>query len=823
MPSASILFLAYFLTGGLAPLACGQFSNAQIRGEVLEASTEEAMEFVNVSLYGQGTDSLLLGSVTNAEGEFEFSHVPPGAYYVETSFIGFENKKTDAFQVEHSGSKLDLGEILIAISSILLEDVEVTAERSTYQLDLDRKVYNVEKDILSSASSASEILQNIPSVSVGLNGVVSLRGSSNITYLINGRPSAMMRHNSSNALQQIPASSIERIEVITNPSAKYKPDGTGGIINIVLKAARDGGYNGTLTGNVGNANKFEGLGRYNGSLLLNYGKNDFNAFINYGYRHDETPRVDEDEVMNLDGKGSLLSTFDETIRTDFNKDSHLASAGIEYGFGNNAVELSGTYFMGKDKKGSETSAVFTDKLNSEQDESFHTNGNFKEEEQEYELGIAFEHELGNEHTLVLEYAYSDFLEKEDGIYNQHFSLPAPSRDTVINNFIQISGPSHEVVGQYVKPLDDDTKVELGYLGEFMEEEIEFMGRSKASQEAEWAVDPLRTSRFIFTQNIHAGYMTLEHSLFEYHFLAGLRMEQAYVSSQLIDSVAIPNDYFNIFPTIHMGRELGDNQEIQLSYSKRINRADSDEQNPFPEYADPNNRDVGNPKLKPEKIHSLELSYRLQMDHFTFLPSIYYRFKEDGFTEVVRTVDENITETTFTNLTNEQSAGVEFAIVGNFADFLNVDLSANGFYQQIDAHNLGFSKYKSSFSYDAKLGAGIKITKSTQGQLNAYYRSSRITPQGEFNPIFLLNAGIRQEIIKHQASLLLTVSDVFNTLDYESAIDSPILKQQTKYGRNSQIVYLGFIYNFGQKVQKKRQKIQFDDKIEAGKKAAEEEE
>ena len=814
MPTINKSILSLLFFNLLTVSVYAQTTGASIAGVVIEADTEEGMEFVTVMLYDADTKDMLQGTVTDSEGKFRLSNVALGEYYVKLTFIGFKTKRSDPFVIETANEEIDLEELAIEVSESILEDIEVVAEKSTYQMDIDRKVYNVEKDIMSSVSSATDIMRNIPSVTVDVNGQINLRGTSNITYFINGRPSALLRNNAVSALQQMPANTIERIEVITNPSAKYKPDGVGGIINIVLKEESLEGINGTLTGNVGN------LDRYNGNVTLNYGMEDMNIFGSYGYRHAGTPREDVVNILNYDGAGTLLSTFDETIDANRIESSHLVNAGMETALGEGTLEISGNYYFASKDKTAETITNFVDKFDPAESLRFDTDIVFDESEWEYEAGAAYEYEFDDDHTLVLEYNYANFNEKEDGIFAQRYTIPTVL-DSTLRNVIQINGPTQEVVAEYAVPVGEDTEVEVGYTGEFMEEEINFTGESFRTSEGTWMNIPDKTSRFIFNQNIHAFYATVGHSFGDLSVLAGLRAEQALVTSNLVTTgEKIPNDYFRLYPTLHLGYELSDNQEIQLSYSKRVNRADSDEQNPFPEYSDPNTREVGNPLLKPEQIHSIELGYRWQTDHFTFLPSIYYRYKEEGFTEVVRTVDNNISETYFTNLENDQTAGFEFILTGSIAEKVNWDFSANTFYQQIDARNLGFSKNKNAFTFDARLGANIKITKSTFGQLNAYYRSSRITPQGEFQPIVLLNAGVRQDIIKNQASILLTVSDIFQSLDFESIIDTPILNQRIQYGRNNQIVYLGFIYHFGHTIQKK--KIKFEDELEAGKKAPEEE-
>ena len=791
----------------------GQSNGGTVFGEIIEASTEEALEFVNLALYKD--TSFISGTISNKEGLFSFSDLPVGDYHISLSFVGFETKKTDIFSIESEGQELDLDEISLQISAEVLDIVVVTEEKAIYNLDIDRKVYNVEKDILASTSSATEILQNIPSVSVDVDGQISLRGSSNITYFINGKPSAMMRMNSTSALQQIPANMIERIEVITNPSAKYKPDGIGGIINIVLKENTGNGLNGTVMANIGN------LDRYNGSLSLSYGQEDINAYASYGIRHSDTPRDDIENIINKDGNGGILSTFDKNINAKYNEFSHLVNAGMEWELNDSDfLSISGNYFLTNNQNPKKISSIFNDPFEPSQNESNTTNLILDEKEQAHELGIAFEHQFEEDHALAFEYVYANFHETEDGYFNESHTLPT-LRDSFIHNLIEIKGPTHEITLEYALPIGEDTEFEMGYVAELMKESHKYIGEFKPTQETNWINDPNRSNHFIFTQNIHALYATFGHAIGDFGFLAGLRAEQAYVTSNLVSrNETTPNDYFKLYPTLHLSYELNDNQQIQLSYSKRVNRADSDEQNPFEEYVDNYTVDVGNPNLLPEQVHSVEFGYRLQADNFTFLPSIYYRYKKDAFTEILETVNTNITKTTFTNLDTDQSTGLEFIFSGKAYRNLNFNLSSNLFYQQIDARNLGFSKNKSAFSWDSRLGLNFNITKSTYAQINAYYRSNRITPQGEFDPIVLFNVGLRQSILKNQASIVLTVSDIFRTLDYESSIDTPILNQRTRYGRNSQIVYLGFIYPFGKNIRNQKKKLGFEDALEAGKQVSE---
>lgn len=788
-----------------------------VKGLIIEHATEEPMEYVNILLFEEEEEEThFKGATTNQEGAFVLADIPFGKYYLQISFIGFETRRTRVFSINKARQEIDFRKIEIYMDETLLQEVEVVAERSTYSNNLKRKVYNVEKDIMSQSSSATEILQNLPSVRVDVNGDLSLRGSSNITYLLNGRPSALLRANPTAFLTQLPANSIERVEVITNPSAKYRPDGIGGIINIVLKEKTKEGWNGTVQGDVGN------LQRYNGNITLNYGEEDLQFFTSYGLRSASTPQDIFDKRIDRDGKGNNISTFESVSDALFDEFSQTLNSGLNLALGDNSnLEIAGQYFLATNDNYSLTNWKVVD----DQTSAFSIDRTYESREQEYEIGATFEHQLdGEDHTLAFDFTYAAYDESEDNIYDQIYTLPGSAR-SMSHNLIQKGGPITEFAIEYAKVFGEDTELEAGYLGEYLRDDIRLLYEDLDADNNRWITDFSRTNRFKFRQDIHALYALFDHAIDIFSFSAGIRAEQALITSRLIDANnnEVPNNYFRLYPSLTLGLELGDFEELQLSYSRRVNRPDSDEMNPFPEYDDPRTRDAGNPLLLPENIHSVELAYLLERPGFSFIPSLYYRYKYDGFTEVRELVEDSILHTSFTNLATDEALGLELVFRGTVSNNLYLNWSANFFRNTIDASNLGFSSRQSQFTWDTKLAANWNISKKTYAQLNAQYLSSRLTPQGQFRPLILLNMGLRHDIFRSRGTLVLTISDVFASLEWESVIDNPNLFWNTSYARNNQIVHLGFSFRFGGKFGKKRPKLEFEDMIEIPHAPEEEEE
>jgi len=512
-----------------------------------------------------------------------------------------------------------------------------------------------------------------------------------------------------------------------------------------------------------------------------------------------------------DSSENLISKYDQTSLAFARPQSHTASLGMDYSLNDkNTFGISGDYFFTEFKMNQDATTTITDSIEQITND-FTRNRNDQEHEWDKEISAYFEHKFKKEdHALNFEFNLSDHHEDENNLFTTVFRTP--SQTNLLNNtFIRQNENAGEATVEYVNPLTEDIELELGYVAEWINQDFDFYGEYFDASSNTWIKDIGKSNRFKFGQIVHAGYLTYAQSIEDFGFELGLRGENASISSNLValDSTVIQN-YFKVYPTIHLSYETGDHSEFQLSYSKRIERPEGDELNPFPEYDDPRNIFSGNPLIKPEQVHSVELGYQFKNDTFTFVPSLYYRYEFDDFTEVSKYINDTVLLTTIENLSSSQWAGLEMIFSWKIKKRMTINFSGNLFYAEIDASNLGYSSSKTAISGFMKLGTNINITNSTALQVNANYRSSELTPQGKNLPGYSINIGMRQNLFKERASLLLTVSDVFNTLKWESEINTPVLYQKTAGKRKSQIIYLGFTYRFGKSGKKSNDELKFDE-------------
>jgi outer membrane receptor protein involved in Fe transport len=781
------------------------FNDGIVTGSIIAKSTKKPIENISVVLFDLGDSTIVSGTMTDAKGRFVMNHIPDGNYYIVFGCIGYKESNTGAFSIDAKHKNLDLGILSMLEAPVPLKGTVVTGERPTLNTSIDRKVYNIEKDIMGQAASASELLQNIPSVSVDIDGNVSLRGSGNVLILINGRTSPLMGKTRADVLQQMPANSIERIEVITNPSAKYKPDGTSGIINLVLKKNAKAGLGGTISANGGPSN------RYNGNVSLNYNPGRFNLYGSYGLRKDSRNRNSIDSGRYYYQNSDTNSYYNQDNETFDRPLSHIASLGVDYNLDEkNSFGISGNYFY---KGFTRTGISRNISLNHESAISNeYTRSRFDPEyERDNEATAYFDHSFAKkDHKLHIEFNISDQPEQEDNHYTDTYVVPdqMPQYD---NTLIKQGEKQNQSSIEYANPLSENSTFESGFTREVTKQDFDFYAEYFDNNRQAFVTDVAKTNRFLYDESINALYGTLEHSFGQFSFLGGLRFEYVLSKSNLVTTGStFKNDYLSLYPSLHLSYKLSESSELQLNYSRRTNRPEGDDLNPFPEYSDPLHLRAGNPHLLPEYIHSVEFGWQWLNNNLKLTPSIYYRYRYNGFTSVTEVVQDTVLLTTVRNLSSDQSAGLELVVSGSLADYLTTDINTNIFYNTIDASDIGFSKRKSIISWSGNFNINLKLKPITLLQINSYYRSSRLTPQGKYLGNFVANFGVRHNLVEDKLSLVLTISDIFKTRNQKLQLRTSGLDRDVKTTRDAQTLYAGLICYFGTSSKKNKEKpLEYD--------------
>lgn len=777
-----------------------------VTGRIVDGQSSRPVEYANVVLLDTITRKMATGTVSDSNGMFRLTDVPAGVYFLEYSFIGYDKKRSPVITIDRKRIKVDLGTMMLQPSSVAMNEVTITGERNMMITRIDRKVFNVTKDLMAQSGTVSDMLQNIPSVSVDIDGNISLRGSGNVTILINGRPSLM---TSAANLEQMPAALIEKIEVITNPSARYKPDGTAGIINIILKKERKAGFNGILGANAGNNSRF------NTNLQLNYNTNRINIFGSYGYRQDYRLRSSELSSQVIDTVTGKSVYLQQSSSGTSWPSSHLGQLGIDWTISSkDAIGISGTINYRQMKRGDISNSTYLDD-NKTLSESFTRNLDGKETEPGIGVTSWYEHvfDREKEHQFRLDFEYQQDSESEDDVYTTDYSFPSYPQDKE-HSINGSTTKEFNLQAGYSRPLWADASLEAGYEGNMdidtRDQQIDTWDPDKN----QWIENPDLQNRYYGRQTIHALYATLNYSWKKFAVMGGLRAEQTYLTLEFITlDTLVRQEYFALYPTLHMGLTNG-KSEFQINYSRRVNRPDPEDMNPVPEYRDPRNFFVGNPDLKPEDIHSFELGYSFRNKGLTVVPTLFYRYKINGFTWVTSTVNDTVFKSTIENLDTDQSAGLDLSGTWSIGKVANINFSASGFYNQIDASAIGYSDHLSAFSWNAKVNGSVSITPTTILQVNGQYRSKVLTAQGYRLPTWVVNLGFRQDLWKKKVSLLATVSDIFNSQINKTIIETRSLVQESTRRRDSRVFYLGAVFNFGVNGKKSKEpKFEFDNRLE----------
>ena len=725
-----------------------------IKGKIIDAQSKSFLGFASVKVFQN--QKMITGNVTNEKGEFEFNLLI-GKYTIETEFIGY--KKYISKEIDLVSTEVNLGEIPLSTSDKSLDELVVQGEKSTMELSLDKRVFNVGKDLANAGGSAQDILINIPSVSVDPDGAVKLRGSTNVRILIDGKPSGMVSFKGGAGLRQLQASMIERVEVITNPSARYEAEGQAGIINIILKKDSRQGFNGSfeiITGNPIN---------YGVGVNINYRHKKVNFFVNYGlayrwnpYKGDTYQEVyagDTTKILKQDNSGDV-SGFDNNIR-----------GGLEYYFSEKSV-LTASYLFSRAGGIRYTKNVYNDYLKSVNNPigSITRIQDEVEKEPMSEYVLSYKRSFQKKgHELNAQFRFLDHFENSDQVFTQTAELPSGEVDTK-NTLIQTS-INDEFEKQYlfqldyVHPFSKEGKIELGARTSLRDMVNDYVVNDKIGN-TEIPIEWL-DNYFIYDENISAAYGIVSNKLKKFGYQVGLRQEFTNVSTTLQKTNEInPRKYSNLFPSMHFSYALNKENSVQLSYSKRIRRPVYNDLSPFMTLSDSRNFFSGNPNLNPEFSDVFEIGNLTNFERGSLTSSIFYRNTEDLIFGIRRVNSDGFSTSMPENLKSEKAYGLDFTGNYKIAKWWKLDLNFNLFHANIDGSNIDKQYVAETNSWFARQTSRFTLPNGFDMQLRFNYEAAQKTAQGSRKPIYFFDYSLKKDIWKKKGSINFSVLDVFNT-------------------------------------------------------------
>ncbi len=798
--SLSFLFLFAITT-------VAQERDIYITGVVLDQETNDPLEYATLVVQSVANPDKVTGGITDINGKFKVA-TPPGKYNLSVEYISYTSFVKKNQEISKS---VDLGTIRLSIDATQLEEMVVVGEKTTVEVRLDKKIYNVGKDLTNSGATISDALDNIPSVTVDVDGAVALRGNGNVRILINGRPSALAGFGSTDALRQLPADAIEKVEVITSPSARYDAEGTAGILNIVLKKEKTRGFNGTINTTVG----FPDAASL--TTNLNLRKEKYNLFTTVGYSYRKPPgngfadntylstesafdRIIEERDINRMNSGFNLNLGIEYFLTETS--SLTASAFGRTNDGEDITEITATGFVGN-----EINRV-TLRVEDEQ-----------EEEKSAQFSLNYNNDFnteGHKLTVDLQLSYNEEFKPTPIVENQTF----PSTVPIANLNIRDLEFQNEYLAQvdYVLPMGD-AQFEAGYRGNWEQSDTDFYLEEELDLgSGEFVPNLGLINRFVFNQNVNSFYTQYGDKLGDFSFLAGLRLENTQLKGtvsgaeigNLQESIGegidinFDKNYLGLFPTLNLIFELEENENITLGYNRRINRPRGRFINPFPSFSSRTNIFQGNPDLDPAFANAFDLGYLKRWEKLTLTSSIYYQKETNSFERVQEETGEVTTDGIVIirsipiNLSTNERVGAELGLLYNPTKWLRLNGSFNFFQFNSDGEFNGVNFGAKNTSWFSRFSSKVTLPGEIDWQTNAFYRGPTNNAQTENEGIFSLNLAFSKDILKDKGTLALNVSDLLNSRKRVSLTQTPFFTSESEFQWRERQITLSFMYRINQK-------------------------
>ena len=760
-----------------------------VSGKIVDKITNTAIPYVSI-IIKDAENEIQTGGITDIEGNFTIKQIPEGESIVEIQFIGYKTE-VKKISISRGNSKIDLGIIPLNEETSQLDEVLVVAETSTVTQKIDRKVINVGKDLTAAGTTASELLNNVQSVSVdSQTGNISLRGNENVRVLVDGKPTNI---NTADLLKQIPSTSIKSVELITNPSAKYNPEGISGIINIVLHKNANIGFNASInTGLTMGENN-----RFNGSIDMNFKTGKVNFFANYGLNDGKSDnygvveRFDNNSVQNFE------------MKDDSN--SHLLKVGADIYFNDkNTFSFYTTQNMRDNMFNGNTEVTFNNVLNSKS--QMFVNGESDTKAYNFNYKLDFEKK---DHNLEFEANFSDSESPELADYKElvrTYDLTSNYNDIVRNE----RGTRLFNI-DYTNPLSENSKLELGLEARFNETtnnnittQHEFIYDSNGNlidDGNNWFETKLKDfTSFDYKRDIYSAYINYNRKIDKISMQLGARFEQYDVDGTFVkgaETLKYTDEIFSMYPSAFFTYNPSEKNQFQLSFSRRVDRPSIGQVNPIREWSTPLITSVGNPNLKPQFTNSYEFNYTKQHKKGSFTLGTFYRRVNDNINRTLNIdpLDENKVELSFSNTESNDRYGFEVSSNYKIAKWWRTNASFDLYTQKESGLANGEQIEVTNNSLNFRLSNNFTATKNLRFQLFAMYRGGGESIQFKVDPMWMINTGASLNVLKGKGTISLRVNDIFEGMKFKFDSKNPY-PQSGQFNWESRTAYVGFMYRFG---------------------------
>jgi outer membrane receptor protein involved in Fe transport len=779
--------------------AAANTKGGSIHGRIIDATDRSPIEYATIALYSSRDSVVVGGTISKANGSFHVEQVKPGNYYVVITFIGYERAYFNDIEISKEHPKKNLGLIKLKRAAAELEAVEIVAEQQYVEYHIDKKVVNVAGNLDAAGGSAVDALENVPSVSVDIDGNVSLRGSENFQVLINGKPSPL---SSSDALEQIPAAVIKNIEIITNPSAKYDPDGMTGIVNIILKDNVQQGVNGLVEASIAS------FDTYNVNALLNYRRNKINYFVGVTGRWRNAPGGGYGEMDNFINPDTTIYRISEMER-DRSRDNYTFKGGMDFYVDSiNTLSVEASYLYRENSRDYVTNArEYNEPVTFD---TYSISNNTGGRNSHFVKGSAnWDHNNKKKKEQWAGYFYfSTGDEEKEERQEEYLSDPdwnlTDNVLTGLNTTDERTRLELRFKFDYSKQFKNESKLESGFQSRIARENSDFIFNDWDTLKNEWVYRPDYSSKLDFNRDIYSVYTTYGGMLKNFGYQLGLRGEYTnrMIDSKLAGKTSTINR-FDIFPSLHVSQKIGKTHQMMAGYSRRIDRPGGWELDPNPIFISSNFVRIGNIDLEPEYTDNYELSYQKTFGRSFVSLEAYYRTTKNKVSRI-RTVDQNnITYMTFANLDRDHSAGVEAMVNWRLTKWMRLNVSGTYYYYKIEENAASHTEERQSNNYNLNGNLSINITRLMKLQLTGFYRGPSVTAQGDIGSFAMMNAALRYDFFNRKLAATFKVRDIFQTMKHEITTTTDTFYSYNTFYRDMPVFSLTLSYRINNYKQKQK--------------------